>query len=161
MKFKQLKNELEKAKNNWQSKQAKQGSLQERLGRWRDWFLLSSLSLLGACSTFDSFRPNASFTEEIAGITTGVQAASRELAMLSWVGGLATIAGIAALVVTRGALGGRAVIIGVCLVVLNFAIANYLSWILLPMLVGTGCISLAWSYVTIKQMILKKQEYKK
>jgi len=82
-----------------------------------------------------------------------VQHASAELAVLSWVGGIATLAGIAALVVTRGAIGFRAIIIGVCLVVLNFAIANYLSWILIPALVGTGCVSLAWSYFTVKQIL--------
>lgn len=73
--------------------------------------------------------------------------------MLSWVGGLSTIVGIAALVITRGAMGTRAIVIGVCLVILNFAIANYLSWVLIPALIGTGCISLAWSYTTIKDML--------
>ena len=63
--------------------------------------------------------------------------------------------------ITRGTFGMRAILIGVALVILNFAIANYLSWVLIPAIVGTGFVSLAWSYVTIKQMILKKQECKK
>jgi len=55
-------------------------------------------------------------------------------------------------------MGMRAIIIGCLLIVLNFAIANYLSWILVPVLVATGAISLSWSYVTIKEMLLKKKE---
>ena len=66
------------------------------------------------------------------------------------------MAGIAALVITRGAMGMRAVVIGVGLVVLNFAIANYLSWILIPVLVATGCVSLGWSYVTVRQLMNKE-----
>lgn len=99
--------------------------------------------------------------QQINEATQVVQHASQELAVLSWVGGIATITGIAALMITRGTFGMRAILIGVALVILNFAIANYLSWVLIPAIVGTGFVSLAWSYVTIKQMILKKQECKK
>ena len=75
--------------------------------------------------------------------------------MLSWIGGVSALAGIAAMVLTRGSMGLRAIIAGCCLVVLNFAIANYLSWILIPVLVGTGCVSLCWSYLTIRKLVNK------
>lgn len=114
--------------------------------------------MAGCNSVSKLFAPPPTFRQQINDATNAVQHASQELAVLSWVGGLATIAGVAALVITRGTFGMRAIVIGVCLVVLNFAIANYLSWVLIPALVGTGCVSLAWSYVTIKQMIQRKKE---
>jgi hypothetical protein len=92
-----------------------------------------------------------------SGVTEIAKTATQELSMLSWVGGLATIAGIVALVITRGTFGMRAIVIGVCLVILNYAIANYLSWILFPTLVGTGCVSLAWAYITIREMLDNKE----
>ena len=77
------------------------------------------------------------------------------LALLSWVGGLSTLAGIAARVLTKGSMGMRAIIAGICLVLLNVLVANYLSWIMVPMLIGTGCVSLCWAYVTIRGLIDK------
>ena len=73
--------------------------------------------------------------------------------MLSWVGGISSLCGIFALVITGGRFGWRAVIIGCCLIVLNFAIANFLSWLLAPALIGTGSISLAWSYRTVRELL--------
>lgn len=79
------------------------------------------------------------------------------LILLSWVGGISTLAGIAALVLTKGSMGMRAVIAGVCLVLLNVVVANYLSWIMIPALIGTGCISLCWAYVTIRNLMSKDE----
>ena len=79
------------------------------------------------------------------------------LILLSWVGGISTLAGIAALVITKGSMGMRAVIAGVCLVLLNVVVANYLSWIMIPALIGTGCISLCWAYVTIRNLMSKEE----
>jgi hypothetical protein len=83
--------------------------------------------------------------------------ASSELSMLSYIGGLASIFGIVALVLTRGSFGMRAVIIGGCLIVLNFAVANYLSWLIVPVLIGTGGISIAWSYKTVRDLLRKRK----
>ena len=80
------------------------------------------------------------------------------LLLLSWVGGISTLAGIIALVLTRGTMGMRAVIAGVCLVLLNVVVANYLSWIMIPVLIGSGCISLCWAYITIRNLMNKKDE---
>ena len=86
-----------------------------------------------------------------------VSRAGNGLAMLSWVGGIATLAGIAALVITSGRMGMRAILIGVCLCVLNFVVATYAAWILFPVLIATGMVSIAWGYVTYKQ-VLKDRE---
>ena len=117
-------------------------------------FLPLLLFYLQGCSAIGRvLAPPPSFKQQVTTMAGEVKHASAELAVLSWVGGIATLAGIAALVVSRGAIGLRAIIVGVCLVILNFAIANYLGWVLVPALVGTGCVSLAWSYITVKQIL--------
>jgi len=101
------------------------------------------------------FTPNRTpVVDQVAAIA---ESTNGGLAMLSWVGGICTLAGVAALVVTKGSMGLRAIAIGVCLVVLNFAIANYLSWILVPALVASGCVSLGWAYITVRQLMNKEQ----
>ena len=76
--------------------------------------------------------------------------------MLSWVGGIATIAGICALVMTRGGMGMRAVLVGVALCILNFIVATYADLILIPVLVVTGVVSISWGYITWKQFLKHK-----
>lgn len=79
------------------------------------------------------------------------------LGMLSWIGGIATLAGIGALVLTQGRMGMRAILIGIFLCILNFVVATYAVWILVPVLIATGMVSIAWGYVTYKQ-VLKDRE---
>ena len=87
-----------------------------------------------------------------------------ELSVLSWLGGISTLIGILALVFTKAIglpmIGGRAIMIGICLVVLNYAIANFLSWLMIPVLIGTGAVSLAWSYATVKDVLKIGKEVK-
>lgn len=77
--------------------------------------------------------------------------------VLSWVGGLATIAGIIALVITRGSLGSRAVFIGVGLVLLNQIIARYSGWLFVPVLIATGSVSLVYGYRTVRQVLKRRK----
>jgi hypothetical protein len=121
--------------------------------------ILGLFFLLGCSSLFPSMPTHSTNPLGKAMEVVGSNS-TNELSMLSWVGGLATIVGIAALVITRGTLGMRAIVIGVCLVILNFAIANYLSWVMIPALVGTGCVSLAWAYVTVRDVLKIGKEVK-
>jgi len=73
--------------------------------------------------------------------------------MLPWVGGLATIGGIIALVLTRGSVGGRAIIIGVLLVVLNEVMHRYADAFFVPILIGTACVSLAYAWRTLRHAL--------
>ncbi len=114
--------------------------------------VLAGLLLTGCHSPMRAFEPSA--PSSVSDIAVGVHSTSG-LILLSWVGGISTLAGIAALVITRGSMGLRAVIAGVCLVLLNVVVANYLSWIMIPVLVATGCVSLCWAYVTIRGLINK------
>tara|TARA_R110002110_G_scaffold71771_6_gene191504 strand:- start:411 stop:710 length:300 start_codon:yes stop_codon:yes gene_type:complete len=85
------------------------------------------------------------------------QAAQVDL-MLSWIGGLSTVAGIVALVLTRGSMGLRAVVIGIGLVLLNQAIARYGDFLFLPTIIATGAISVAYAYFTIRRMMRHRKE---
>tara|TARA_Y100000593_G_scaffold83554_1_gene157593 strand:+ start:618 stop:1043 length:426 start_codon:yes stop_codon:yes gene_type:complete len=78
------------------------------------------------------------------------QHAGTRLGVLSWVGGICTLFGVAAMVLTRGAIGLRAVGIGVGLVVLNYAVEVYADWIFIPVIVASGICSIALAYMTIR-----------
>jgi len=78
--------------------------------------------------------------------------ASSGLEPLAWVGCVCILCGAAALVFSRGTSGWRAVCIGVACCVIAVAVANFLSWLLVPVLVGTGFISLAWSAKTVRDI---------
>ena len=119
------------------------------------WSLLCFLSFsVAGCSLNKAVRTPAEYA---ASAVHHVAPASGELSMLSYIGGLASLFGIVALVITRGSYGMRAVIIGGCLIVLNFAVANFLSWLIVPVLIGSGCISIAWSYKTVRDLLRKRK----
>ena len=80
------------------------------------------------------------------------------LDLLSWLGGICILGGVAAMVITRGTIGLRALGVGLGLVILNYTIARYADWIFIPVLVASAAISLAYAYRIIRQAILKKKE---
>ena len=77
--------------------------------------------------------------------------------MLSWIGGLCIVAGVAALMVTR-TYGLRPILIGIGLVLLNQAVARYGDWLFLPTIIATGAISLAYAFITIRRMLRHRKE---
>ena len=85
------------------------------------------------------------------------QHAGARLGVLSWVGGIALIGGIAALVITRGSIGTRAVLIGIGLVMLNYAVERYADWIFIPVIVATGMCSFVLAYRTVRSAWFKKK----
>ena len=101
--------------------------------------------------------PEPTLGDKVTYVAGEVGKSGNGLAMLSFVGGIATLAGIAALVITSGRMGMRAILIGVLLCVLNFVVATYATWILIPVLIATGMISIAWGYVTYKQVLKHKE----
>ena len=148
---------LKNSKGMQQYQQHRQGFLLRLSALWRVLFPPLFLSSLAGCSALARvIAPTPTVGETVNQLAAEVSEAGSQLAVLSWVGGISALVGIAAMVITRGSMGMRAIVIGVCLVVLNFAIANYLSWILIPVLVATGIMSLAWGYVTVKQILNKE-----
>ncbi len=86
-----------------------------------------------------------------------VVATAKSMDMLSWIGGLSILGGIAALVITRGAMGARALAVGVGLILLNYAVARYAHWIFIPVLISTAAISLTYAYRIVRQALIKKR----
>ncbi len=84
--------------------------------------------------------------------------ASSSLSVLVYIGGLATLGGIVALVISRGSIGIRAVAIGIGCILLNHAVALYANWIFYPILVATGAVSLAYGWRIIREALQRKQE---
>tara|TARA_R100000808_G_C2152621_1_gene162174 strand:+ start:2560 stop:2922 length:363 start_codon:yes stop_codon:yes gene_type:complete len=84
-------------------------------------------------------------------------ASSEPLTVLSVTGGLCLLAGMVLLVVTSGRKGWYPVIGGLLLVVLNYVVARYSHYLFAPAIVFTGMISAAWTYKTIKQILLEKK----
>lgn len=86
-------------------------------------------------------------------------ASSAPLSVLSVTGGLCLLAGMVLLAITRGSRGWYPVIGGLILTVLNYMVAKYDDYLFYPLVVFTGCISAAWTYKIIKQ-ILKERKAK-
>jgi len=80
------------------------------------------------------------------------------LDLLSLLGGICILGGVAAMVITRGSIGLRALGVGLGLVILNYTIARYADWIFIPVLVASAAVSLAYAYRIVRQAILKKKE---
>jgi hypothetical protein len=78
--------------------------------------------------------------------------------LLPWVGGVAIIGGLIALVLTRGGLGARAIIIGVLLVILNDIMQRYATAFYVPILVGTAGVSLVYAWKTIQRAVKVRKQ---
>ena len=113
--------------------------------------------LIGACAPRATVVSPSSFGHGLS-LTSATAQAGQIDPMLSWIGGLSTIAGIVALVLTRGSMGLRAVVIGIGLVLLNQAIARYGDWLFLPTIIATGAISVVYAFITIRRMLRHRKE---
>ena len=113
--------------------------------------------LMVGCVPF--MKPEASTAEKAgASITKTLTEQSAEpLGLLSWIGGLAILGGIAALVISSGRIGTRALVIGLGLVLLNYAVSRYADWVFIPVLIGTACISLTYAYNIVRKALKNKE----
>ena len=108
------------------------------------------------CNTLSKIiNPQPTLQSHVNNIAKDVANAS-PLSILSLVGGISCLTGIVALVITRGTMGIRAIVIGICLCLLNFIVATYAIWIFVPMIIVTGLVSITWGYITWKQLIKQK-----
>ena len=125
--------------------------------------LLTSLGFiltLGGCSIFPK-NTSATSSIPVESISDIEKIAAIEnLTILSGIGGLCLLSGMVLLTVSRGTMGWRPVIGGVSLIILNFAISRYASWIILPIIGATGAISLAWGYRNIRDILKIRKEKK-
>ena len=119
-------------------------------------FVFLSLVFLTGCFSASKVVP-PSFTQGMS-LSAPTADAVHFDPMLSWLGGLSTLAGIVALVLTRGSMGVRAVVIGIGIVLLNQAIARYGDWLFVPTLAATGAISVSYAVITIRRMVRHRKE---
>ena len=153
MQLEKYENELRNSKDKWRYTLLRPEWLQVLSGRLRDLFLPFCLLSSAGCSTISRVLTPPSVRDQVTTIASDVSRASGDLTMLSWIGGLSTLFGIVAFVLTRGTMGIRAILIGIGLVILNFIIANYLTWFVIPVLVVTGAITALWCYKTIREYL--------
>ncbi len=118
--------------------------------------LLLPLLFLAGCSS--PLRPPANVTHGLLppGDAHALQAV-HSMDMLSWIAALSILGGTAALILTRGAMGLRGVVIGFACVLVNIAVARFANWIFIPILIATGAISLAYAYRIVTQAISKRR----
>ena len=119
--------------------------------------VLAAVLLAGGCGS-GTRRPFFGLGSAPPLQTTPADAGHAALSTLSWVGGLAMIGGLIALMLSRGTIGLRAVVAGAGLVVLNYAIAVYAGWILIPAILASGIVSLSWGVLTIRQAWRRRTE---
>lgn len=112
------------------------------------------LIFLTGCSASRIFKSESgSLPASISEVQT-----SEPLTVLSVTGGLCLVAGMILLVVTSGRKGWYPVIGGIALVILNYLVAKYDDFIFYPLVVCTAMISTAWTYKTVRQILLEKSK---
>lgn len=116
-------------------------------------YLMLVVLFLVGCQTTVPIGSSSSAFKELK-----ESAESEPLTVLSVTGGLCLIAGMVLLVVTSGKKGWYPVIGGLLLVVLNYVVARYSHYLFAPAIVFTGMISAAWTYKTVKQILLEKKQ---
>ena len=114
--------------------------------------ILSSLFLGGCFSTNKTKLPSIAPENVTTDMVERVQSLNN-LSILSAIGGFCLLAGMVLLVLTRGSMGWRAILGGSLMIVVNYLIALYASWIFIPVVVVTGAISIAWGWKIIVKII--------
>lgn len=123
------------------------------MGKKALWILgsLIPLVLLSGCSIFgESTSP---FTGSSAWTSNPprLPESSSALGVLNWTAGVVILGGMIAMVLTAGRMGLRAIVGGVLLVILSYAISVYLHWVMIPVGIFLTMISAFWGY----QIIIK------
>ena len=82
---------------------------------------------------------------------------STPLGVLNWTAGLSIIGGMISMVLTKGIAGWRAVVGGICLVILSCVIAAYAALVLIPVGIVISITSAVWGYLTIARAWRRRQ----
>jgi hypothetical protein len=118
-----------------------------------------ALLLSGCSSGLRSTLPGSSISSigrQISDVS-GVGGGHTSLAVLAWVGGISTLGGIVLLALTRGHRGWYPFLGGIGLVLLNWLILTYAHALFLPVIIGTGVISVVWTYKITRQILSSKK----
>ena len=116
------------------------------------------LLLMGCASWFPVVK-EPSAIEKISGSTDVEKLIALDnLTILSGIGGICLLGGMVLVTISRGAMGFRPIIGGLLLIVLNYIISVYASWIFLPIIGATGAISIAWGWKCVVDILRIKKE---
>ena len=117
------------------------------------WLFTVSAFVLNGCAVVPKGQTLTGKATEVVS-----QASSpHNLSVLSVTGGLCLVAGMALLVVTSGRKGWYPVVGGFLLVVLNFVVAEFSYYLFIPLAVCSAMISAAWTYRTVRQILMEKK----
>jgi hypothetical protein len=122
---------------------------------------LCTLLLTGCASWFPTTQTTkaSDIIDKFGGVENIERVAALEnLTILSGIGGICLLGGLILLTISRGTMGWRPIIGGIVLIVLNYMISRYASWIFLPIIGATGAISLVWGWKCIQDIIQIKKE---
>jgi hypothetical protein len=117
----------------------------------KKFFGLATL-LMGGCYSTPKVESGFGWSESLEKVH-----GLNNLSVLSAIGGLCLLAGMALLVISRGKMGWYPVIGGIILITVNYLIALYADWLFIPVLIGTGAISLAWGWRIVNNIIKGKK----
>ena len=109
---------------------------------------LIPLALLFGCSFGESTSPFLGSSPWAAN-PPSLPEASSALGILNWTAGLSICGGMIAMVLTAGRMGLRAIVGGVGLVILSYAISAWLHWVMIPVGIFLTVVSAIWGYQTI------------
>ena len=125
--------------------------------------LLSILSLsLGGCATTGSLFSSQPKTGGISSTVVETVSSSipNNLSMLSGIGGISILGGIALLCVSAGRKGWYPVLGGIGLIFVNTLLQEYFHYIALPIIVASGVFSALWAikcFGQVRVVKLKKE----
>ena len=117
-------------------------------------FLL--LLFIGGCASTLSLKNP--LTESLPPVSLS-GAAQGDLGILTWVGAVCILVGVALMVIpfTSSLKGGTAFGIGVLLILLRTLLTDYSHYIFLPILIGVGVIVLTFTYRTVRSLLRRKK----
>ena len=123
--------------------------------------LLITFSLLGGCGAIDSIFHTSPNTYDLESSVTGAASSiSNNLSMLSGIGGISILGGIALLCVSAGRKGWYPILGGIGLIFINTLLQEYFHYIALPIIVASGVFSALWAikcFGQVRVVKLKKE----
>ena len=105
--------------------------------------------LLSGCSMFGESTSPFAGSSSWASNPPRLPESSSALGVLNWTAGVVIIGGMIAMVLTSGRMGLRAIVGGVALVILSYAISVYLHLVMIPVGIFLTVVSAIWGYQTI------------
>jgi hypothetical protein len=114
--------------------------------------LFVALAFLSGCASLPFMEPARPTIPSLSGAAE----ATSSLSALTWVGAILILAGTVTVVLTRTR-GYRAIAVGAASIGLAYVMAQIdLDWVLIPIYIGGGAVSLAWAFVTVRRILNRR-----